>query len=93
MLNEGALHKAIRFVTLCLRPAESPVCCEQAVLLGHALGCRVARASKFDRKQYFYPDLPKGCAFSAALLCFALLSWEPSLPSLSAIKSRSTTNR
>lgn len=32
---------------------------EFAVRTGLALGCDVARYSKFDRKNYYYPDLPK----------------------------------
>jgi len=32
----------------------------KSVMMGRALGCTIARQSKFDRKQYFYPDLPKG---------------------------------
>lgn len=32
---------------------------EYAVKVGLALNCQIARYSKFDRKQYFYPDLPK----------------------------------
>lgn len=45
-------------------PGTLPVLNEQAVNLalraGLALNAKIAKETKFDRKNYFYPDLPKG---------------------------------
>jgi aspartyl-tRNA(Asn)/glutamyl-tRNA(Gln) amidotransferase subunit B len=37
---------------------------EWTILLGHALGCEVPQRSIFHRKNYFYPDNPKGYQIS-----------------------------
>ncbi|MBI2897388.1 MAG: Asp-tRNA(Asn)/Glu-tRNA(Gln) amidotransferase subunit GatB [Deltaproteobacteria bacterium] len=37
---------------------------EYAIRVGLALGCEVRRSSRFARKNYFYPDLPKGYQIS-----------------------------
>ena len=37
---------------------------EMAMLVGMALNCRIAERCQWDRKNYFYPDLPKGYQIS-----------------------------
>ncbi len=49
-------------------PGALPVANTEAVYLGRkmglALGCSLRKISKFDRKSYFYPDLPAGFQIS-----------------------------
>ena len=50
------------------QPGALPVLNKEAVrlvlLVGKALHCQTADITKFDRKSYFYPDLPKGYQIS-----------------------------
>lgn len=44
---------------------------EYAVRAGLALNCEITKYNKFDRKNYFYPDLPKAYQISQLYLPFA----------------------
>ncbi len=48
---------------------------EMAILVGLALNCRVQRHNVFARKNYFYPDLPKGYQISQYELPLCVDGW------------------
>lgn len=46
-----------------------------AVKTAMAINCQIARFTKWDRKQYYYPDLPKGYQISQYDLPFSYDGW------------------
>ena len=62
-------HPNVNVCPTCMRhPGTLPVANKEAIKMvqrvGLALNCTVVEQSKFDRKNYFYPDLPKGYQIS-----------------------------
>ncbi len=62
-------HPNVNVCPICMgHPGTLPVINEEAVRkvikTGLALNCQIPEYSKFDRKNYFYPDLPKGYQIS-----------------------------
>ena len=45
-------------------PVMNKAAVEMSIKIGLALGCQIARHTKWDRKSYYYPDLPKNYQIS-----------------------------
>ncbi len=68
-INEGEAAANTAICPVCTGqpgalPALNRHALEFAMLAGHAMHCDIPDTAKFDRKNYFYPDLPKGYQIS-----------------------------
>src|SRR5215210_7080748 len=56
-------------------PVMNRLAVESMLMTAMALNCEIPEASKFDRKNYFYPDPPKGYQISQYDLPFSQNGW------------------
>ncbi|MBL9002364.1 MAG: Asp-tRNA(Asn)/Glu-tRNA(Gln) amidotransferase subunit GatB [Phycisphaerae bacterium] len=66
--HDGAGPNTLIDPTVLALPGSLPVlnraAVERSILVGLALGCEIPQRTKWDRKSYFYPDLPKAYQIS-----------------------------
>src|SRR3989344_4572786 len=70
--NPDEKHPNINICPICMgHPGTLPVinkaALDKVIMAGLALNCSIARDTFFERKNYFYPDLPKGYQISQYL--------------------------
>ena len=92
--EHARLHRsAWRTPGCCRSPNREAV--DQALRVGLALGCRIPAHSKWDRKNYFYPDSPKAYQISQydEPLCAEALRVRPGRESASRARTSRRTPR